>query len=63
MKKDENNYFKDRAVCKTCYNKIRGKNINVFFQNQQPKIENVSNRTLLNGPSFFGKTYLMLKIL
>ena len=35
--------------------------------NQQPKIENGninnSNRTILAGPSFWGKTYLMLKIL
>ena len=39
---------------------------NTLIQNQQPKIDNVvnfnnNNRTLLFGPSFSGKTYLMLK--
>ena len=44
---------------------IKRKNINkTLMQNQQPKIDNVNNnnRTLLVGPSFWGKTYLMLKI-
>ena len=39
----------------------------IFNSNQQPKIENGNNnnnsRTLLVGPSFSGKTYLMLKTL
>ena len=69
IKLDINNYKKDRTVCRDCYNKNRRKND--FVQNeitishQQPKIENVINnindRTLLVGPSFSGKTYLMLK--
>ena len=61
IKLDINNYKKDRTVCKDCYNKKKRKN-NVI---QQPKIEkdNKNNRTLLVGPSFSGKTYLMLKIL
>ena len=61
IKLDINNYKKDRTVCKDCYNKKKTKN-NLI---QQPKIENDNNnnRTLLVGPSFSGKTYLMLKIL
>ena len=63
IKLDINNYKKDRTVCKDCYNKKKRKN-NLI---QQPKIENGNdinnNRTLLVGPSFSGKTYLMLKIL
>ena len=61
IKLDINNYKKDRTVCKDCYNKKKRKN-NLI---QQPKIENDNNsdRTLLVGPSFSGKTYLMLKIL
>ena len=68
IKLDINNYKKDRTVCKECYNRKKRK-IN-FVQNKittsdrQPKIENNNNnRTLLVGPSFSGKTYLMLKIL
>ena len=61
IKLDINNYKKDRTVCKDCYNKKKRKNHLI----QQPKIENDFNndRTLLVGPSFSGKTYLMLKIL
>ena len=63
IKLDINNYKKDRTVCKDCYNKKKRKN-NLI---QQPKIENGNdinnNRTLSVGPSFWGKTYLMLKIL
>ena len=63
IKLDINNYKKDRTVCKDCYKKKKRKN-NLI---QQPKIENENdinnNRTLLVGPSFSGKTYLMLKIL
>ena len=63
IKLDINNYKKDRTVCKDCYNKKKRKNDFI----QQPKIENGNeinnNRTLLVGPSFSGKTYLMLKIL
>ena len=63
IKLDINNYKKDKTVCKDCYNKKKRKN-NLI---QQPKFENGNdinnNRTLLVGPSFSGKTYLMLKIL
>ena len=63
IKLDTNNYKKDRTVCKDCYNKKKRKS-NLI---QQPKIEHdnnkYNNRTLLVGPSFSGKTYLMLKIL
>ena len=59
-----NNYKKDRTVCKDCYNKKKRKN-KITISHQQPKIENGNynnnNRTLLVGPSFSGKTYLMLK--
>ena len=64
---DINNYKKDRTVCKTCYDKNKRKN-KITNSHQQPIIENGNknnnnNRTLLVGPSFSGKTYLMLKIL
>ena len=63
IKLDINNYKKNRTVCKDCYNKKKRKN-NLILQ---PKTENGNdinnNRTLLVGPSFSGKTYLMLKFL
>ena len=72
IKLDINNYKKDRSVCRDCYNKKKRKiNINTLPPNkiienvntpQQSKFEN-NNRTLLVGPSFSGKTYLLLKIL
>ena len=68
IKLDINNYKKDRTVCKECYNRKKRK-INltqnkITTSDQQPKIENNNNnRTLLVGPTFSGKTYLMLKIL
>ena len=66
IKLDINNYKKDRTVCKDCYNKKKRKN-KITISHQQPIIENGNNnnnnRTLLVGPSFSGKTYLMLKIL
>ena len=60
-KLDINKYKKDRTACKDCYKKKKRKN-NLI---QQPKLENDNNnnRTLLVGPSFSGKTYLMLKVL
>ena len=63
IKLDINNYQKDRTVCRDCYNKKKRKN--KITISHQPKIENDNNnnRTLLVGPSFSGKTYLMLKIL
>ena len=66
IKLDINNYKKDRTVCKDCYNKKKRKNKITISHEQQPIIENGNNnnnRTLLVGPSFSGKTYLMLKIL
>ena len=70
IKLDINNYKKDRTVCRDCYNKKKRKNNlvqNEITISHQLKIENDSNnnnnRTLLVGPSFSGKTYLMLKIL
>ena len=72
IKLDINNYKKDRTVCRDCYNKKKRKiNINTLPPNkiienvntpQQSKFES-NNRKLLVGPSFSGKTYLMLKIL
>ena len=63
-----NNYKKNRTVCRDCYNKKKRKNNlvqNEITISHQPKIENDNNnnRTLLVGPSFSGKTNLMLKIL
>ena len=71
IKLDTNNYKKDRTVCKDCYDKKKRKNNlvqnEITISHQQPKIENGNinnnNRTLLVGPSFSGKTYLMLKTL
>ena len=68
IKLDINIYKKDRTVCRDCYNKKKRKNNLVQIEisiSHQTKIENNSNnnRTLLVGPSFSGKTYLMVKIL
>ena len=61
-----NNYRKDRTVCKDCYNKKKRKN-KITISHRQPIIENGTNnnnnRTLLVGPTFSGKTYLMLELL
>ena len=64
IKLDINNYKKNRTVCRDCCNKKKRKN-KITISYQQPIIENRNsnnNRTLLVGPSFSGKTYLMLKI-
>ena len=71
IKLDINNYKKDRTVCRDCYNKKKRENNlvqnQITISHQQPIIENGNinnnNRTFLVGPSFSGKTYLMLKIL
>ena len=74
IKIDENNYLKDRIVCKNCCNKNRRKNnSNITTQSEQPKSDNdekkrkvvdsVNNRTLIIGFSNCGKTYLMNHIL
>ena len=61
IEKNENNYMKDRTVCKSCYYRNRRKN-------QQPKsddkkkrkvVNSVNKRTLIIGFSNCGKTYLM----
>ena len=68
-KLDLNKYKKDWTVCRDCYNKKKKNNLvqnEITISHQQPIIENgnnKNNRTLLVGPSFSGKTYLMLKIL
>ena len=70
IKLDINNYKKYRTVCKDCYNEKKRKNSliqnEITTSHQQPKIGNGNdinnNRTLLVGPSFSGKTHLMLKI-
>ena len=68
IKLDINNLKKDRTVCRECYNKKKRKNNlvqNEITISHQTKSENGNNnnnnRTLLVGPSFSGKTYLMLK--
>ena len=73
IKTDTKNYKKGRTVCKNCYKKIKNNKskFNSTVQNEiitshkKPKIEYVTiknnNRTLLVGPSFSGKIYLMLK--
>ena len=62
IKLDINNYKKDRTVCKDCYYKKKKNKITISHQPKNEK-DNNNNRTLLVGPSFSGKTYLMLKIL
>ena len=68
IKLDEDNYKKNKTTCKNCYieNKRKNKIINTLIQNEQPKNDNVNtnntNRTLLVGPNFSGKIYLMLRI-
>ena len=64
IKRDSNNYLKNRIVCKSCYNMKRRENNNkTLIKNQQPKIDNVNNNdnkgTLIIGFSNCGKTYLM----
>ena len=65
IKIDKKKYKRDRTVCKSCYNKNKRKKTIVSYQ--QPKTENGNNnnnhRTLMVGPSFSGKTFLLLKIL
>ena len=75
---DENNYLKNRTVCKNCYNKNRKKNNNnTLIQNRQPKIDETNNNKNNNpnvsthenhayvviGPRNVGKTYYMLRML
>ena len=75
---DENNYLKDRTVCKSCYLKNRRKNNNnTLIQNQQPEIDKINDNSDNNpnvamyenhacvviGPRNVGKTYYVLKML
>ena len=75
---DENNYLKDRTVCRSCYNKNRRKNNNnTKIQNQQPKLDKVNNNNDNNpkvstsenhayvviGPRNVANTYYVLKML
>ena len=57
---DKDNYLEDRTVGQSCYNKNRRQNedIQALF-GLLPR----NNRTLIVGPSFSGKTHLMLTIL
>ena len=63
IKIDKDNYKKDRNICKNCYNINRKKYNNKTFSRNDVDSVNNNNRTLIVGPSFSGKTYLMLKIL
>ena len=61
---DINNYKKVRTICRECYNKKKRKNKITISHQQQPIIENGNNnnnRTLLVGPSFFGKNIFDVK--
>ena len=64
---DKNIYKKDRTVCKSCYNGNKRKENKTIVPYQQSKSgngnKNNNTRTPLVGPSFSGKTYLMLKTL
>ena len=78
IESDENNYLKDRTVCKSCYIKSRKKNKkNTLIQNQQPEIDKINNNNYKNpnvskfenhayvafGQRIVGKTFYMLKVL
>ena len=69
IKRDKDNYKKDKTVCKNCYNKKKRKNNdNTLIKNQQPKIDNVNknsnNQSIrLVVPCCLVEMYIMLKIL
>ena len=75
IKIDEDNYKKDRNICKNCYNINRKKYYNKEKKIEKPKIDNVNHpnnnivskfenhRYIFIGPSNVGKTYYMLKVL
>ena len=46
IKIDEINYKKDRTVCKSCYNKKKGKN-DYNTSIQETKIENATNKIII----------------
>ena len=70
---DENNYQKHRTICKKCHNENRRKNnINTITENEQPKIDKISNNNVSTfenhacvniGPRNVGKFYYILEIL
>ena len=71
IERHEDNYLKDRTVCKSYYRKNRRKNNNTLIQNQQPKIDKINNNNdnkpnvstyenhayVVIGPRNVGKTY------
>ena len=67
IKIDEDNYKKDRSICKNCYNSNRKKynsdnkekTQDVNSVKKSKLVENLNNRTLIIGFSNCGKTYLM----
>ena len=62
IKLDEDNFKKDRTISKDCYNKKKRK-YNKKSEKVSVNDEHINIRTILVGPSFSVKTYLMLKIL
>ena len=78
IKIDEDNYKKDRSICKNCYKINRKKlksnkkektqdvnSVNKTNNNKKKRklVESLNNRTLIIGFSNCGKTYLMNHIL
>ena len=64
IKTDWSHYLRDRTVSKSCYKKNRRRNNNNnLTQNQQPKIDTISNYSnfwaLIKRFSKCGKTYLL----
>ena len=46
----DDNYLKDRTVCRSCYKKSRRKiNNNTIIQNQQPKNDDKKKRKVVNS--------------
>ena len=69
IKLDEDNYKKDKTICKNFFIEKKGKNKNIttLIQNQEPRNyevnkNNINRSTLLVGLCFSGKTFLMLKV-
>ena len=58
IKIDENNYLKDRTVCKSCYNNNRrnNKNNNTLIQKQHPKIDNTIHKNPITKNTLENKT-------
>ena len=61
-KVDQYNYEKIRTICRDCYNKEK-RNYKQSSEKLSVYDNHINNRTLLVGPSFPGKTYLMFKFL